>query len=105
MDNIDEMIAKAMEEEERTVIENYPIPKEISQYVNIELSEYVELRQMQRDYSLLLQAIFNDLRLSYGGDRLMLHSDDNLMQTVEVLFPASCQSKFDSLKEEEKKED
>lgn len=109
--NIDDYIAKAIEEEAGEKIldtiptpsaqDTIPIPSApVTKTVEIPLNEYISLKLMQRDLSILHRAIFSEIELNYGGDGLRLYGNGKIMQVVEVLYSDLCESIFDNLKAE-----
>lgn len=98
--NIEELIADAKAEEEaknavqddftnalmKTVTAN--LNKEAESKgasVTVSLAEYVQLKQMELDYTRLFSAIMESFGLSYRHDHLIISQDDIILQTFKVL--------------------
>ena len=93
MANIEEIIADAREEERLAreqkdkVNKALELPKIDDRRVNIPLSEYVYLRQADRDLDRLQNAIANNLVINYTGKDLTTSSDDELVRVYRYLYP------------------
>ena len=55
--------------------------------VNISLQEYVILRQKETDLDRLLNAVVDNLRLSYSGDSLIMDDNKQVADFFKALYP------------------
>lgn len=95
MIEIEEMIADAKAEEEvkkdnefRTQLRNgLKDALGESTKVNINLSEYVQLKQKELDLDRILNALIDNVELNYSDDGLRLRDYDTLITVFRVLYP------------------
>ena len=95
---IEDIIAEARAEEElikeerkdaglRQAIKN--TLDEHSPKVSIDLKEYVELKQKDKDLERILHAVLDCMGLNYTGDDLMIKDDRPIQNVIKSLYPAA----------------
>lgn len=111
MENIDEIIADAMAEEEvakeqekarakKKAADNFKkelreslinmvaeLAPQAEQQVKIDLSEYIGLIYSLRDLELIKGILFNNVALSYNKEYLVINNDEDITNLLKVLFP------------------
>ena len=97
--NIDEYIAEAMREETG---EPLTTPKTFNnKTVNVDLEEYIQLKQANVDYNRIITAIMNNCKLSYNSEYLVPDNDRELMDVIAFLYPDLYDEKFNELLNED----
>lgn len=75
------------------------------QQVSIPVSEYVMLKQKERDLELLAIAIMDDLELNYDKEDLRISGGNNTVRAFKTLFNTCYMSILDDFKAKEVKGD
>lgn len=55
--------------------------------VSVPLSEYVNLKQIERDFALLINAITSTFELGWNHEHIRIGDGDFILQTIKVLWP------------------
>ena len=55
--------------------------------VSVPLSEYVNLKQIERDFALLIHAITSTFELGWRHESVRIGDGDFILQTIKVLWP------------------
>lgn len=87
-----------MEREETLIVKN-------EQQVSIPVSEYVILKQKERDLELLVMAIMGDLELNYDKEELRISVGKNTVGTFKTLYNAIYTTILGGLKDKDAKGD
>lgn len=103
--NIDETIADALAEEE---VKKMNESKKITltdvktmkpePMIEVQVDEYVSLRQLKYDLERIVRAIVSDLKLNYSGDALYSAGEETL-KAFEVIYPDMAALMLKELKE------
>ncbi len=97
--NIDDYIAEAVREETGeplTTAKNFN-----NKTVNVDLEEYIQLKQANVDYNRIITAIMNNCKLSYNSEYLVPDNDRELMDVIAFLYPDLYDEKFNELLNED----
>ena len=97
--NIDDYIAEAVREETGeplTTAKNFN-----NKTVNVDLEEYIQLKQANVDYNRIITAIMNNCKLSYNSEYLVPDNDRELMDVIGFLYPDLYDEKFNELLNED----
>ena len=70
--------------------------------VTITLSEYVELKDKERDLDLILKAIIEGMGLSYNNEYIYLKNEGEVTNVFRILYPDVYESLYDEALEEDK---
>lgn len=93
--NIDDYIAEAVREETGeplTTAKNFN-----NKTVNVDLEEYIQLKQANVDDNRIITAIMNNCKLSYNSEYLVPDNDRELMDVIRFLYPDLYDEKFNEL--------
>lgn len=121
MENIDEIIADAMAEEEvkreqektkakKKAADNFKkelkeslvnmvaeLAPQAEQTVKISLSEYIGLVYTLRDLELLKAVLFNNMELSYNKEYVKLTNDGEIINVLKLLYPTEYNEAYKKL--------
>ena len=121
MENIDEIIADAMAEEEvkreqektkakKKAADNFKkelkeslvnmvaeLAPQAEQTVKISLSEYIGLVYTLRDLELLKAVLFNNMTLSYSKEYAKLTNDEEIINVLKLLYPTEYNEAYKKL--------
>lgn len=103
--NIDEIIAEAMAEEavKKDMADSKPNIFKTETKVTIDLNEYVTLKMIEKDFSIIFSIICEGLELAYDKSGLMYGGDYHaLARAIKMLYPDIYSSIFEELKAEDK---
>jgi hypothetical protein len=100
MKDIEEMIADAKAEEEVKAEQAKTVKEQVGdsfrksiedaltgRTVNVDLEEYVFLRNEHEDLKRLINIILNSLDLGYSGDYLTIKNERQMINAIKVLYP------------------
>lgn len=122
MENIDEVIADAIAEEEvakeqaiknsenkfreelKTCLidafkDNAKFSKDNS--VTLSLNEYLILRFKERDLETITSAIISNLELGYDGESLRLNNKSDVVDVIKVIYPDMYEAILEDLQQKE----
>ena len=109
MDELTEMIADAMAEEEVAKANGYSIPKfddgGITRNINVNLEEYIMLRKIRDDHIKLLDVIERCLRVSSYGDDLRFENESLVIDFYRAVYPDAYEDTYRKLKAKKEAEE
>ncbi len=109
MDEINEMIADAIAEEEVAKANGYSIPKtkkdDTTTKVTVDLEEYVLLRRIKEEHLKLLTIIEDSLELSKYDKSLSLRNYEDVVSFFRFNYPDAYYSREEELKKLQDNED
>lgn len=95
---------QAFKDELREQLKEKLFTKRESAKVTIDLDEYVELKLKAADFDRILKAIVSSIELSYSKEYLRIKNDDNVIDTIKVLYPEAYDAIFEDLLAEDEGE-
>ena len=98
----DQQFKEDLKEHLKEALFNLPSDNKIS----ISLREYVELRQQAMDLERIVNAIVDELELSYNEKYLTIKNEERVADTIRVLYPDAYDNFLAAeLEHKQKKED
>jgi hypothetical protein len=109
---LEEMLKKGIEEADEKAREDFKdiLREHLNSHmpgvkVEVDLDEYVALKQKETDLDRILTPIMKHLKLSYGGDYLIIDSDSiEIARTIKALYPNEYDNIYKSLLKDEEAE-